>query len=190
MNRLTAALAAMAAAVPAAALAETASADSGHITIDGSVAPMCILGEATPAIVDLGTLAATSGPGIGRTATLPPRTVTLPGSFCNFAGSAVKLEANALLATDASVPQPGFARAVNFTAEASGWAATPAVATTSALADGTAPTVVGTGVTQPLPTVADIEVRLSGFSSPGNPILVAGNYVGTVVVTLGPAISE
>ena len=190
MNRLTIAFAVLATVVPTAAMADPAIADSGQVAIHGKVAPMCILGEATPAIVDLGNLAATSGAGVGRTAPITPRTVTLPGSFCNFAGSAVTLEANALLAVDTSVPQPGFARAVNFTAEASGWAAGGAVVATSALADGTPSEAIAVGVTQPLPTVADIDVTLSGFSSPGNPILVAGNYVGTVVVTLGPALSE
>ena len=42
-------------------------------------------------------------------------------------------------------------------------------------------------VAQPLPKISDIGLTLSGFTAPGDAILVAGSYSGTIVVTLGPA---
>lgn len=184
MKQLTGLIAMLVAGIPATAYAQT---DTGQVGIDGRVAPICILGDPSPAVVDLGILAATSGPRIGKIAVLPSRTVNLPASFCNFAGSVVTIRAGALLAADASSPQPGFARAVNYTATAAGWASGNAAVTTSALRDGTSPSAAGTGATQPLPKIADIGVTLSSFTAPGDLILVAGNYSGVVTVTLGPA---
>lgn len=76
---------------------------------------------------------------------------------------------------------------MNYTASASNWASGTSTATTAALRDGTVPTASGFGATQPLPKIADITLTLS--SSPHPEILFwwAGNYSGTVVVTLGPA---
>jgi hypothetical protein len=176
------------AALPAAAWAQVG--DTGTVAIDGRVAPLCILGDPAPAQVDLGLIAATAGTRAGRIAVLPPRAVTLPASFCNFAGSVVRIDASALLATDSSSPQPGFARAVNFTAAATGWASGSALAATAALGNGTAPTGSGTSTIQPLPQIADIAVTLSDFTVPGDHLLVAGTYQGLVVVTLGAAAVE
>lgn len=171
--------------LPAPALAQSEA--TGTVAIDGRVAPVCILGNPNPALVDLGQLSASSGPRTGRIAVIPSHTVTLPASYCNFAGSVVTVTATALTSNDASSPQPGFSRAVNYTASASNWASGASTTTTAALRDGSSPTSSGTGATQPLPKVADILLTLSNFTAPGDPILVAGNYSGTVVVTLGPA---
>lgn len=187
MNRHFGALGIALAALPAVAMAQATDTDTANVAIDGRVASLCILGDPTPATVDLGQMAATSGTRVGKIAVLPSQTVTLPGSFCNFAGSALRVDATALVSTDASAPPAGFVKAVNYTATASGWAASDAVATTAALADGTSPTASGTGATQPLPNIADIQVALSSFTTPGDAILVAGDYSGAVVVTLGPA---
>ena len=186
MKHLTGFVALTLAALPVSAMAQSAPA-TGTVSIDGRVAPMCILGSPTPAVVNLGQMAVTSGPRVGKIAVLPSQTVTLPLSFCNFAGSVVTVQANALLSADASSPQSGFARAVNYTATATGWAVGNAAATTAALRDGTLPGATGTGGTQPLPKIADIGVTLSSFTVPGDLILVSGNYSGLVVVTLGPA---
>ncbi|HOB12758.1 MAG TPA: hypothetical protein PKN09_00780 [Novosphingobium sp.] len=173
------------AAFPAAAMAQTT--ETGTVAVEGSVRPVCILGDPNPALVDLGQLSASSGIRAGRIAVIPTQTVTLPGSYCNFAGSVVTVTATALTSDDTSSPQAGFSRAVNYTASASNWASGASSATTAALRDGSSPTANGTGATQPLPKVADITLTLSAFTAPGDLILVAGNYSGTVVVTLGPA---
>lgn len=173
------------AAFPAAAIAQTT--ETGTVAVEGQVRPVCVLGDPNPALVNLGQLSANSGPRTGRIAVIAPRTVTLPASYCNFAGSVVSVTATALTSDDTSAPQPGFARAVNYTASASNWASGTSTATTAALRDGTVPTASGFGATQPLPKIADITLTLSSFTAPGDLILVAGNYSGTVVVTLGPA---
>lgn len=172
---------------PAVAFAQASDTDEGNVSIDGTVAPLCILGDPTPVPVDLGQMAQTSGAQVGHIATIANQQVTLPDSFCNFAGSEVTVDASALLTTDPTTPPAGFSRAVNFTATASGWASTNAAATTAALADGSTPNASGTGSTQPLPKLADIQVELSNFTTPGDVLLVSGDYSGTVTVTLGPA---
>lgn len=173
------------AAFPATAIAQTT--ETGTVAVEGQVRPVCILGNPNPAVVNLGQLSASSGPRTGRIAVLPAQTVTLPASYCNFAGSVVTVRATALTSSDTSAPQPGFSRAVNYTATATNWASGGSIATSAALRDGSTATANGTGATQPLPRVADITLTLSSFTAPGDLILVAGNYSGTVVVTLGPA---
>lgn len=176
------------AGLPGGALAQTASTTAtGSVAVGGQVAPVCILGNPSSAVVNLGSLANTAGARVGRIAAIASQSVSLPGSFCNFAGSQVTVQAGALLAADATTPPTGFARAVNYSATASGWAPANAVATTAALADGSSASASGTGSTQPLPKLADIVVGLSAFTAPADAILVAGNYSGSVVVTLGPA---
>lgn len=174
-------------ALPATASAQTT--DQGTVGVVGSVRPVCILGDPNPALVDLGQLSAASGPRTGRIAVIPQQTVILPASYCNFAGSVVSVSATALTAGDATAPSAGFTRAVNYTASATGWATGASTATTSALGDGTNPTANGTGSTVASPKVGDITLTLSSFTAPGDQILVAGNYSGNVVVTLGPAVA-
>ena len=173
------------AAVPTMASAQVAA--EGNVGLDGRVAPVCILGDPNPATVNLGQLSASSGPRTGRVATIANRTVLLPGSFCNFAGSVVTVQATALLVNDPAPPQAGFTRAVNYTATASGWSGGASAATSAALRDGSNASTTGTGSIQPLPSMADITLTLSNFTTPGDGFLVAGNYSGTVVITLGPA---
>lgn len=162
---------------------DTATADVG---VAGTVARLCMLGTPTPAPVDVGQMANTSGTRVGKIATIAPRTVGLPGSFCNFAGSAIRITATALVSNDASPVEPGFAKAVNYTAEVTNWAAGSASVTTNATAAGGSPTSSATGPTQPAPKVADLDVTLSNFTAPSDNLLTAGAYSGLVVVTLGP----
>lgn len=173
------------AALPSAALAQ--STETGTVAVEGSVRPVCILGDPNPALVDLGQLSSSSAARTGRIAVIPARTVTLPASYCNFAGSVVTVNATALIAADTATPPAGFARVVNYTATASGWASANSAATTAALRDGSSASASGIGATQPLPRIADIALNLSSFTVPGDEILVSGNYSGTVIVTLGPA---
>jgi type 1 fimbria pilin len=174
-------------AIATPALAQATDSDSADVRVTGRVAPLCILGEPSRATVDLGQMAATSGSRVGRIAVLPAQDVTLPGSFCNFAGSALTVSTTALVSDTAGSPPSGFARAVNYTATGSGWAASSTSATSGAGADGSNPTASGTGATQPLPKLADIQVQLSSFTVPSDALLLADNYNGLVTVTLGPA---
>lgn len=171
--------------LPAPALAQGTA--TGTVAIDGRVTPVCVLGDPNPALVNLGQISASSGPRTGRIDTIASRVVNLPASHCNFAGTVVRVDTTAMRSDDLSAPQPGFTRAVNFTASASNWASGISAATSNALRDGTSPTASGTGATQPLPKLADITLTLSNFTTPGDLILVAGTYTGSVVVTLGPA---
>ena len=190
MKALMLGIAAMAAIIPGTAFAQAASDTStGQVVVNGNVARLCILGTPSRATVDLGQMAATSGTRVGRIAVLGDQSVTLPGSFCNFAGSALTVTVTALVSTDASAVQPGFAKAVNYTATASNWAITATAATSAATASGATPTATSTGATQPAPKTADVTVTLSGFTAPSDALLTAGTYNGLVVVTLGPAVS-
>jgi hypothetical protein len=167
------------------AVAQTTDTATGDVTVGGNVARLCVLGQPSPPSIDVGQMAETSGTRVGRIRTIGTQSVILPGSFCNFAGSAVSVAATALVVNDTLSVQPGFARAVNFTASASNWAATP-TATTTATAGGGTPTATGTGASQPLPKIADVRLDLTSFTAPSDALLVAGTYSGLVVVTLGP----
>lgn len=169
------------------ASAQQASDVSGTVSIDGIVTPLCQLGPPSRTSVDLGVLIATSGQRAGRMAAFGPQQINLPGSFCNFAGSAVSISAKAMLSdADGDVPA-GFARAVNFTSTVSNWASENAVVTTSASAAGDTSDADGSGGIMPEPHVADLPLVLSNFTAPGDNLLIAGSYSGTVTITLGPA---
>lgn len=161
--------------------------DSGSVTIDGTVTPLCMLGPPSRTSIDLGTLIATSGSRAGRMAQFGPQQITLPGSFCNFAGTSISISANAMLAADDTIVPTGFARAVNFTSTVTNWATEHAVVTTTASAAGDTSTAEGSGGIMPAPHYADLPLTLSGFTAPGDNLLIAGTYTGTVTITLGPA---
>ena len=167
--------------------APQATAEDGNVSINGTVSRLCVLGAPNPSAVDVGILIATSGLRVGRSGVIANQSVALPVSFCNYPGTMLTLTANALLASDATPPISGFARSVNFTATANGWATGPAVATTSASASGATPAATATGGIQGAPKIADVNIVLSNFSVPGDSYLVAGNYAGSVVITLGPS---
>ena len=173
---------------PVAAFAATDT-DSKDVGITGTVAALCVLGEPSTAVVDLLQMAETSGSRVGRLKTIATQNVTLPGSFCNFANSAVTVEATALKADDTNSPPTGFARAINYTATASGWnSAQNAAATTIDDGTGSSTSATGTGATQPTPKLSDIVLSLSSFAVPGDSLLVFGDYNTTVTVTLAPAV--
>jgi hypothetical protein len=172
----------------AASQASAASTDTKNVGVIGNVANLCVLGSPSSTSVDLGQMVDTSGAHVGRITTIGNQTVTLPGSFCNFAGTTLTVQGSALLAADTNAPPGGFARAVNFTSTASNWAPTNAVATTAANAagGGAQVTVSGSGATQPAPKLSDVSLVLSAFTVPADALLVSGGYAGSVVVTLGP----
>ena len=167
--------------------AQATDSDQGEVGVSGTVAPICILGAPSRATVDLGQMATLSGARVGRIAVLPAQVVTLPNSFCNFAGSTVTVSATALLSNNSGSVPAGFSRAVNYTAAASNWAASATSATTAATASGAGATATGAGAVQPDPRLADISVALSGFTAPSDALLVSGSYSGLIVITLGPA---
>lgn len=180
-------------ASPAAAQEEPGDSDQGEVAVQGNVSPLCLLGAPSQAVVDLGNLINTSGTRVGKTRTIGTQTVTLPASFCNFAGSVATVEATALVEESGGVTAPpsGFSRAVNYTAVAGQWGGGSATATTAALASGASATASGASAVQPTPRQVDLTVALSGFSAPGDGLLVSGDYSGLVRITLGPsAVSE
>lgn len=184
---------ALAAASAAPVLAQASDTDSGEVAVQGTVTPLCVLGEPSQATIDLGNMIATSGTRVGKIAAIGTQNVTLPNSFCNFAGSVATIEATALVETSGgnSSPPTGFARAVNYSAEAGQWGGGTASTATAAGADGTSPTATGSSTIQPSPRLTDITVTLAGFTAPSDALLVSGDYAGLVRVTLGPsAIAE
>lgn len=188
MRHLFTIVAGLALMAPAMALA--ANSDSKTVGVAGNVANLCVLGAPTPAAVDVGQMAATSGARVGKITTIAGQNVTLPGSFCNFAGTHLTVSATALVAADGSAVQAGFARAVNYTATVNNWAGTAAAVTTTATAAGGTPTASGTGGNQAAPKLSDLGLVLSAFTAPSDNLLVAGGYSGSVTITLGPSVAE
>jgi hypothetical protein len=187
MMRKTFFIAAFAAAAALAGAAQAASSsDSKSVDVSGSVSQLCILGAPSQASINLGQMAATSGVRTGKLTTIGDQTVTLPGSFCNYAGTHLTVTATALVEQDSTTPPSGFDKAVNFTANVSGWTSTAATTTTGAAADGTTPTSSSNGGSQGSPKSTDLTLVLTGFSTPGDGILLAGSYSGLVTITLGP----
>lgn len=188
--RSTTSLLALALAVSAGpAFAQASDTDTADVTINGRVTPLCVLGEPSQALVDLGQMVETSGGRVGRIAQIADQNVMLPDSFCNFAGSTATIDATALVETSAAtaaVPA-GFARAVNFTADVGTWGGGSAVTTTAAIATGANADASGTSAIQSTPRLTDLTVVLSDFTAPSDKLLVAGDYSGLVRVTLGPA---
>jgi hypothetical protein len=180
------ALAGFAAAAQAQEVPAAGKSDSGEVAISGNVASLCVLGSPSQAAVDLGQLVATSGARTGRITAIGQQQVTLPGSFCNFAGTSLTVSAQALLASDESAVPEGFARAVNYTAAVENWAEMPATVTTAASAGGGSPSDEASGGIQPTAKLADLQLSLSSFTVPSDRILIAGGYNGTVTITLGP----
>jgi hypothetical protein len=170
-------------------IAPTAAAQTaavGEADIAGSVANHCVLGAPSPAAVNLGQISSTSGPRAGKLAAIANQTVSLPNSFCNFGGTRVSVSSSAMIASDTSPLQPGFARAVNFTSTVSTWGSSSASAITAAAANGGSPSATGAGGVQPTPNIANLSLVLSAFTAPGDAFLVSGPYEGSVTITLGP----
>jgi hypothetical protein len=160
--------------------------DEGEVQVIGSVAPVCMLGEPSETVIDLGTLVDTSGPRIGRMAALAPRQITMPGSFCNYANTMVSIVANAMTEQSGAALNSGFSRTVNYRIVVRPWATLEADLLTAAAADGSGPQGQAFSASQPLPQVADLTMELSSFAAPSDALLVAGEYSGLITVTLGP----
>ena len=185
MRKAISLVAALALIAPVAAHA--ANSDQKSVPVTGNVASLCVLGTPTPASVDVGQMAQTSGVNTGRIATIAAQNVSLPNSFCNYAGTQLTVQGSAMVAADTSAVQSGFSRAVNFTSTVTTWASTPATVTTAAAADGSTPTASASGGTLCTPKLTNLNLALSNFTAPSNNLLVAGGYTGSVTITLGPS---
>jgi hypothetical protein len=180
----------MLAVIGAPGFAQATDSDTADVSIAGNVTPLCVLGEPSQASVNLDNLINTSGTRVGKIRAIATQTVTLPASFCNFAGSVASVDATALVETanGTSTPPAGFSRAVNYTAVAGQWGGGTASATTAATASGTNATTSGSSAVQQTPRQTDLTVDLSAFTTAASDLLlVAGDYSGLVRVTLGPA---
>lgn len=170
------ALATLATAAPAVAQV------TGTVDIDGSVADRCLF-TTDNAVISVGELAlGGSGSTAGKldTSKLDGQTRTLVG-WCNGTAATMEVEAFALQNTDFTGTAPtGFDTRIDFTATAE---ANDGTATDTSLDAGKgAATAVGL-------FTGNIDVTLSASSTPTSGLLVAGGYVGQVVVTLTPNVS-
>lgn len=169
------------AAVGVVACAGAASAQSvtGTVDIDGSVAERCLF--TTPsAVISVGELALpAANPNAGKldASKLDGESRTLSG-WCNGTAAEMSVEADPLLNVDyTSAPPSGFVRRIDYTATATA-NGVDASDTSSTGGSGSGETV---GI-----FVGDVVVELSGSSTAGNALLVAGDYEGEVRVTLNP----
>lgn len=155
---------------------------TGTVDIDGSVADRCLF-TTDNAVISVGELAlAGAGSTAGKldTSKLDGQTRTLIG-WCNGTAATMEVEAFALENTDFSGSAPtGFDTRIDFTATAE---ANEAEATDTSLDAGKG-AAAGVGL-----FTGNIDVTLSASSTPTSGLLVAGGYVGQVVVTLTPNIS-
>lgn len=172
-----AAIAALAIGAPAMAQDVT-----GTVSIDGSVADRCLF-TTDNAVISVGELAlGGAGATAGRldTTRLDGQARTLTG-WCNGTAATIEVEALPLLNTDfTGAPPAGFDSRVDITATAR--------ANSVSASDSSVSAGAGVATTVGLFT-GSIDVTLSNSSTPTNGLLVAGGYVGQVVVTLSPNIS-
>ena len=179
------------ASIPSVLLAQSAGeSDEGEVQVIGTVTPLCVLGEPSDSVIDLGTLINLSGPRVGRTAAIAPRQVTMPNSFCNYSNTMISISASALVEQGGTPVNAGFARALNYAVTVTPWASSDALLQTDAAADGSGAPGLANSSSQPLPRLSDLTMELSGFAAPSDALLVAGDYSGLIVVTLGPALDN
>ena len=177
MRKLILASAVLAAATAPPVLAQTT---TGTVTIDGSVAPRCLF-TTSNAVINAGELALTgTGASAGKldASKLGGQSRTLVG-WCNGTASSMSVEALPVVNTTVtSAPPAGFDRVVNYTATATANAVN--AADSSIVAGAGSPSTVGL-------FTGNVTVTLSGSSTPGAGLLIAGAYQGDTRVTLAAA---
>ncbi|TXC73264.1 hypothetical protein FSZ31_00410 [Sphingorhabdus soli] len=155
---------------------------TGTVDIDGSVADRCLF-TTDNAVISVGELTLSgSGTTAGKldASKLDGETRTLVG-WCNGTAATMEVEALPLLNTDfVGVVPAGFDTRVDYTATAD---ANSLSGDDTSLSAGKG-SAVAVGLFS-----GNIDVTLSASSSPTNGLLVAGGYVGQVIVTLTPNIS-
>ena len=152
---------------------------TGTVDITGSVGERCEF-TVNSATIPLGELSGTGG--LLDTAQVNGETATLNG-WCNGTAAEMTVEANAIENISfVGSPPAGFETIVNYTATATASPASGDVSAndTSVSVGAGAPSVVGV-------FSSDIDVVLSASSTPGGGKLIAGNYAGSVDVTLTPS---
>ncbi len=155
---------------------------TGTVDIDGSVADRCLF-TIDNAVISVGELAlGGGGSSAGRlnASKLVGQTRTLVG-WCNGTAATMDVEALPLTNTSFTGTAPaGFDTRIDYTATA--------VANSVSANDSSI--VAGAGSTSNVGLFAgEVDVTLSSPSSPTNGLLVAGGYVGQVLVTLSPNIN-
>ncbi|MFL6845709.1 MAG: hypothetical protein ACJ8ER_12600 [Allosphingosinicella sp.] len=168
MNKLALFAAAAAAATAAPAFAQA----TGEVDVDGYVDDRCQFAILGHAIIDLGEIS--DDDGSLDEAAVDAGTATLQG-WCNGSASTMWVEAFPLINT--AVASPSFDNRVDYRATATAGNAAPVDDTTDAGAGAEVPVGLFNG---------DILVDISNSSSPNNALMVAGDYVGSIVVTLAP----
>lgn len=183
MRRLLA-LAIAAAVAPSFAWADS---NTATLTVSGSVTQACSLsavsGNGTFTVGGGNLIDAATGALASGLTTDGQQQIT--GSWCN-GSSKITITANPLVQTGfVGTPPSSFTKSVNYTATASGWGPDLSV-TTTADNTGANPTSNNASQTVTSPTESTIDVNLSNFTAPGGATqkLVAGNYTGSVVITL------
>jgi hypothetical protein len=171
-------------AFPAMAQAVLTDTARGSVDVTGDVTRLCSMGLPTPSPVDIGQMVNTGGLRAGQLAAISNRNVTLPNTFCNYAGTRLTVQANAMLTAGANAP--GFTKAVNYQASVAGWGAGPATINTGAAADGSTPSATSLGSIVTAPRISDLTLTFSSFSAPADLRPVAGGYRGTVTIVVGP----
>jgi hypothetical protein len=171
-------------ATPGIAAAQSNTATAGPFPVTGNVPALCsggTLGTGATAF-DLGVLIDTTT-GFLRTDLAAPAKI-LAGAFCT-SRSRIAIAATPLQSvTNTAVPGSGFSRAVNYTATATGWTATPATFATGAASN------PESGQDRSTPFQGDITIAIGSFSTAGGNglrLIADPAYQGTVTVTLSVA---
>lgn len=162
---------------PAFAATTPAVSDSGTVNISGSVGKKChfMSDNATPDPIDLGELA-DSSTGALDGAKVNGKTATI-NAWCNNAAQ-LTVRANPIATTTNTAPSTDFDDRVDYTATATFASVTASDSSVGAASDGSP---ASTGIFSDT-----ITVTLSSPSTPNSGLLVAGDYSGTVVLTLTP----
>lgn len=186
LDGLAVALALAAAFVGTPVLAQAANTGPATKTfaVGMSAPPLCFLGTATDddGEFQMKVLTDSATGLLRRDLTAPSK--RLQGSFCN-APSELTLEAVEMTPTSAGgATRAGFARAVHFTATASGWTDQPAIFRTNGPASQPEATQI-----QPSPREGDIVIDVSDFvmnGGAGQRPVASRRYEGAVILTIGP----
>lgn len=161
-------------AVPAAAQDAT-----GTVAVDGSVAGRCLFTTPNSSISlnELALSGADTNAGRLNTAAFTGKSATLVG-WCNNAAAEMTVEASPL--TNLAAAATGFTNRVDYTA----------TATANSISGQDSSLVAGAGTAAAVGMfTGNVVVALSAPSAPSNALLVAGDYDGSVVVTLSPKFS-
>jgi hypothetical protein len=146
---------------------------TGTVNVTGEVAPRCQF-TVDSVVLPLGELALSSN-GELDTAKVDDETANLAG-WCNGSSAQIKVEAFPLVGPSFTGDTAAFTNTVNYTATATANSVSPTDTTTTPGAG----TPLSVGIFS-----GQIQVKLSG-SSAASKKLVAGDYTGSVVVTLTP----